>query len=66
MRLGALEPDGDPPGHVKIVLRFYLDVKGLMTLTAVDSPPNILIRASHDKALYIVGDASGSDFGSSW
>jgi len=30
----------------------------------MESPPEIPIRAPNDKAIYIVGDASGSDFGS--
>ena len=61
-----MEPDGDPPEHVKIVPHFHLDLKALMTLTAMVTPPDIPIRASHDKALYIVGEASGLGFRSSW
>ena len=64
--LGKMEPDGDPPEHVKIVPCFHLDLKALTTLTAMESPPDIPIRASHDKALYIVGESSGSGFGLSW
>ena len=35
-----------------------------MKLTTYDEPPDIPIRASHDQALYIVGDALGEGFGS--
>ena len=65
-RLGALKPEGDLPKHVKILPRFYLDMIALVTLTSFESPLGIPIRSSHDKALYIVGNASGSGFGSSW
>ena len=65
LRLGTSKPEGDPPKHVKIVPHFRSDLQALVNLTAFESPPNIPIRASHDKALYIVGDHSGSGFGSS-
>ena len=64
LRLGTSKPDGDPPKHVKIVPRLYLDLKVLVNMTSFESPPNIKIRSSHDKALYTVGDTSGSGFGS--
>ena len=63
-RLGTKEPDGDPPKFVRMVPRFFTDIQVLVSLTAMDSPPNIPVRASNDKAIYIVGDASGSGFGS--
>ena len=47
-----------------MVPRFFTDIQVLVSLTAMDSPPNIPVRASNDKAIYIVGDASGSGFGS--
>lgn len=59
LQLGTLEPDGEPPDHVKIVPRFYLDVEVLVIMTAIESAAKIPIRASHYKALYIVGDALG-------
>ena len=65
MFLGTLEPDRDPPEHVKIVPWFHLDMKELLTSTAMDSPPNIPIRESHAKVFYIVDDASDSGFRSS-
>ena len=63
-RMGLKEPDGEHPEWVRMVPRFKLDLEALMTLTAYDAPPDIPIRASHDRALYIVGDASGEGFGS--
>ena len=47
-----------------MVPRFKLDLEALMKLTTYDEPPDIPIRASHDQALYIVGDALWESFGS--
>ena len=63
-RMGLKEPDGEHPEWVRMVPRFKLDLEALMRLTAYEVPPDIPIRASHDRALYIVGDASGEGFGS--
>ena len=62
-RLGVKEPDGDPPQFVRRVPRFAIDLQALVDLTALDTPPDIPIRALNDKAVYIVGDASGRGFG---
>ena len=63
-REGKLEMDGDPPEWVRMVPRFRDDVEALMVLTDYDEPPEIPIRAKNPDAIYIVGDASGSGFGS--
>ena len=63
-RMGLKEPDGEHPEWVRMVPRFKLDLEALMKLTAYEVPPDIPIRAAHDRALYIVGDASGEGFGS--
>ena len=61
---GKLKADRDPPALVRMVLRFHEDLKALMELTAYKDPPEIPIQASNPDAIYIVGDASGSGFGS--
>ena len=63
-RMGHKESDGEHPEWVRMVPRFKLDLEALMRLTAYVEPPDIPIRASHDQAIYIVGDASGEGFGS--
>ena len=54
-----------PPKWVKPVQRLESDLRALMELTALEEPPRIPVRATNEKACYIVGDASGSGFGSS-
>ena len=34
-----------------------------MTLTQRQDPPEVLVRARHAEAVYVVGDASGRSFG---
>ena len=63
-RRGIKEKGSDHPNKVKMVPRFRLDVEALMNLTASKDPPDVPVRASRDKAIYIVGDSSGSGFGS--
>ena len=40
-----------------------IDIKALMKLTCYETPPEIPIHASNPNSVYIVGDASGSGFG---
>ena len=54
-----------PPTWVKPVQRLEQDLMALMELTALDEPPMNPVRATNKEACYIVGDASGSGFGSS-
>ena len=54
-----------PPTWVKTVDRLKDDLRALMELTGLESPPKIPVRATNKEACYIVGDASGSGFGSS-
>ena len=63
-RRGILQNDGPPPKWTKIVPRFKTDVEALMRLTAAAAPPDVSIRATNAKAVYVVGDASGAGFGS--
>ena len=53
------------PTWVKTVKRLKDDLSALMELTALKSPPRVPVRATNKEACYIVGDASGSGFGSS-
>ena len=57
------EKDGDHPNKVKMVPRFRLDVEALMKLTSFEDSPDFPVRASREKAIYIVGDALDSGFG---
>ena len=59
VRLGVKEPDGDPPQFVHRVPRFVIDLQALVELTALDTPLDIPMRGLNNKAVYIVGDASG-------
>ena len=56
-RRGIKEKDGDHPNKVRVIPRFKLDVEALMKLTSLENPPDIQVRVSRDKAIYIVGDA---------
>ena len=62
--MGTKQPDTSPPEWVRIVPRFYVDLKALLDLIAYDTPPNVQLRAAHDTAVYCIGDASGHGFGS--
>ena len=53
------------PTWVKPVQRLEHDLRALMELTALDEPPKVPVRATNKEACYIVGDASGTGFGSS-
>merc|ERR1712023_155950 len=57
--MGMKQPDG----WVRIVPRFYVDLKVLLELTAYDMPPYVPLRAAHNTAVYCIGDASGHGFG---
>lgn len=63
-REGKLKADVDPPTWVWMVPRFQDNMKALMKLTAYEDPSEIAIRATNPDAIYIVGDASRSGFGS--
>jgi hypothetical protein len=45
--------------------RLKYDVQALLEFTHYDEPPDVPIRASNQRAMYVVGDASGAGFGSS-
>ena len=62
-RLNRIEPDGKPPVWVEIMPQFYTDIAALMDLTKYKDPPDLPVRASNDRAVYCIGDASGSGFG---
>ena len=59
------ELDMNAPKWASIVPRLQSDLKALMELTCFEDPPRIPVRPTNSKATYIVGDASGSGFGSS-
>ena len=62
-----VKPDGNATKCVSTVSRLRLDLEVLMELTCFEGPPQIPVRPTNSKATYIVGDASGSGFGStSW
>ena len=61
-RLVEKTDDGDPPEWVKMVPRFYTDLKALLELTEQPKPSRIPLRASNDKAIYCICDASGIGF----
>ena len=63
-RRGIKEKDGDHPDKVRMVPRFKLDVEALIKLTSFEDPPDIPVRTSRDKYIYIMGDTLGSGFGS--
>jgi len=54
-----------PPKWVNVVPRLKHDLQALLELTQHARPPDIPIRSKHKRAIYLVGDASGSGFGSS-
>ena len=57
----------EPPEWTKEVPRLRSDIGALMELTSSVSPPQIPIQPTNKEAIYVVGDASGSGFGSvSW
>ena len=64
-RKSATSNRENPPTWVRSVERLKTDLLALMELTAHDSPPRVPARATNKEACYIVGDASGSGFGSS-
>jgi hypothetical protein len=56
-----------PPKWTKIVCRFKSDLEALMFLTIEDEPPEVPVRPTQVASSFLVGDASGSGFGtSSW
>ena len=60
---GIKEKDGYHPDKVNMLLRFKLDIEALMKLTSFEDPSDIPVRASRDKAIYIMGDALDLGFG---
>lgn len=54
-----------PPVWVKAVPRLKADLAVLMDFTSVTEPPQIPARPTCCRAIYLVGDASGSGFGTS-
>jgi hypothetical protein len=58
-------PYEKPPEWVEVKPRLKHDMQALMELTRHDEPPDIPIRATNTKAMFLVGDASGAGFGSS-
>jgi len=64
MRLGTIKKEEHIPEFVKLVPRFSVDLVALMKLTSMEKPPEVPIRAANDVAVYCIGDASGTGFGS--
>ena len=46
-------------------MRLIADVMALMELTSHPKPPEVSVRPTEKQDTILVGDASGSDFGSS-
>eukprot|EP00536_Pseudo-nitzschia_multiseries_P018930 jgi/Psemu1/58071/gm1.58071_g len=61
----SIPPNGDPPIWVIMVSQFKAYVIALMELSFADDPPRNPARVCNKEACYVVGDASGSGFGSS-
>ena len=53
------------PEWIKAVPRLQSDLKALMELTRMKDPPFVPMRATNPKAVFLVGDASGTGFGAS-
>ena len=62
---GNAHQDGNAPKWVDIVPQLKSDLEALMEFTCFEDPPRIPVRPTISEATYIVGDASGSGFGSS-
>jgi hypothetical protein len=54
-----------PPKWTPLVPRFKDDVRALMHMTDAQLPPSVPIRPTNTAAVFMVGDASGSGFGTS-
>ena len=52
-----------PPTWVMIVPRLKSDLEALLELTSYVDPPEIPVRSSLRWATYVIGDASGTGFG---
>ena len=59
------EDCGPPPKYVEAVTRLIADVLALMELTSYLNPPEVPVRPTEKQATFLVGDASGTGFGSS-
>lgn len=53
-----------PPQFVKMVSRFKTDMEMLLKLTRHEQSPKLPVRPTSHSAAYLVGDASGSGYGS--
>jgi hypothetical protein len=62
-----LEVEGrqKPPKWTPMVPRFGDDVRALMHMTDAALPPPVPVRPTNTAAVFMVGDASGSGFGTS-
>jgi hypothetical protein len=58
-------PYQKPPVWINVMPRLKHDVQASLELTHYDEPPDVPIRVSNKRAMYVVGDASGAGFGSS-
>jgi hypothetical protein len=58
-------PYQKPPVWVNVMPRLKHDIQALLELTHYDEPPDVPIRASHQRVMYVAGDDSGAGFGSS-
>jgi hypothetical protein len=54
-----------PPVWVKMAPRFKNDMEALMSMTDLEEPPSVPVRPTQTAAAFMVGDASGSGFGTS-
>jgi hypothetical protein len=54
-----------PPVWTKLVSRFKDDMQALMFMTDLEAPPPVPVRPTQTAAVFIVGDALGSGFGTS-
>ena len=61
----VVKDDLVPPTWVTIVPRLTSDLEALLKLTDYNEPPKVPIRASCPQATYVIGDPSGTGFGTS-
>jgi hypothetical protein len=54
-----------PPKWTRLVSRYKNDLMALMVLTSDKEPPHVPVRPTQVAAAFLVGDASGSGFGTS-
>jgi hypothetical protein len=54
-----------PPVWTKLVPRFKADMEALMFMTDLEKSPPVPVRPTQTSAVFLVGDASGTGFGTS-